>query len=62
MGYAGIVYQDIDRTCAGNFSENVFDLLLVGNVTETPAGPSSGGTNLTRGLFGIALIDFNDVD
>ena len=62
MGDTGIVHEDIYGACSRNSPEDILDLLLIRNITECPLGFASCLMNRLRGVFGVLLIDFNNVD
>jgi hypothetical protein len=57
-----IVDKDVNRAAAPDLAENVFDLLLIGDVAQMPLRRATLVANRGRGFFGVLLIYFDDVN
>jgi hypothetical protein len=57
-----IVDKDVNRAAAPDLAENVFDLLLIGDVAQMPLRRATLVANRGCGFFGVLLIYFDDVN
>jgi hypothetical protein len=59
---SGVVHQNVDGTASTNLAEDVFYLLLTGDVAQMPLRRSTIFANIRDNLFGIGSIDFQNVN
>ena len=62
MRDSGIVHQNVDGTASTDLAEDVFYLLLTGDVAQMPLRRPTILANVSDDLFGIGSIDFQNVN